>query len=1067
MKVKRNLECEGSRVFIAGVDLIMQNKQRRSASLSATRIITRLSLLFLLSLTAPAGAQLAEMRADELISEANLLLESGQADEAVPYLQTYLGRAAGSDDARVLAMAQDVRFKLGKILIQQNELSEAAGLLGQYTGLRPAMEWRAAMVLYSTALFELGRFEECVQVATNALAGVPEEVRVELEAAAELAARNQPVVEDGAPEGYRFDEYGELVRIEENAVEQQPADPYGFSVSERLILNMNLGKAYAELGKTQESETPFTYVIEHTDDSMHRGYALMQVINSLVKQKKFDELSGWVSRLYRTDARYDIRVNLALMNAATALFDAKHYDSALPLFRMILPREELITHQSVRMWELQLEAGIATPDQVPERYRIRMDETLFGKRYSTEAVIEETWSEAERDGKNVNKPRELLELEEMIRTLESLPPYESEVLYRSAHLYDEVNRPWEAARFFEQVYDAEPGSEIGERSFYDMIRILLDPLKEIGEAEPRAIAYLKRRSEGLVPRQIAYLLTAYYQQNNRTADIKTLLPYLEKFVPSEDRIVLKYECELWYMQAVADVSLLNYEAAEAGFRRVIEQFPGSHQEENASYWHAVTLLFLEKYDEALAELDGYLKRFPDGEWVAAATFQTGTCLFGLERYDEALLRFSKVINTYPDSPVFPDACSLRGDIYGSRGLLDEAVQDYEQAVASARTQTQAKYATFQMAAVFESEDRFDRILEVVQTYLDTYGNEADISMGIYWIGKTMLSQGRVDDAVQTYFDAIVKHGGDLRQDGVDSIIADLVRLSKVNLSADRNQALRGRIASTLAAGENPVLLLRLRALLAKMNGTEVELGAQLIAELDNFENAAPPVLAAICDASFAQQDYSRSEELLSMFLLHFDDSEFMRSAYRLRGFALYESGDYDAALKLISDAQARYGTDYDVAWAQLMKGNVLTRLGRHAEAIAELEAVFNVVGWRGESYAEAAFLLAQAHEAAGNLLKAHGWYQRTYVQFKGYQDGNWAADAYLGSARVLQALGRTADARNTCRAMLFDKYVNSLPQAAEAVRVLGAEEALEIKQMIAAGVQTNITVTVQAEENEQ
>ncbi len=1036
-------------------------------------VLFRVLFLFAVSLTAaePAAAPMEEMKGDELIREANLILdnEPERAVEALPYLETYLRRVADSEAERIRSMAQDVRMKCGTILVKERRLREAAEYFRAYVDNRPAVKWHDAMQYLSTTLLEMGRYSECVQVTTHALAGPPADVREEIRRAKELAAADEPdPAAVNAPEGYRFNEYGELVEIDETdaAAVEAEGHPSGYETEDLLVLNMTLGKAYSEQDMQVLSIEAFDFVADHTDNPIHRGYALMQVIEGLIEKEDYDALTTRISQLYHTDARYDIRVNMALLKAAKALFDAEQYDSALPLFRMVMPREELINYQSVRLWEIQLEEGLVTPDQVPEKYRVRMDETLFGKRFKTEVLVEETWSERDRDGSDADKPPEVIELEELIRTLESLPPYENEAVYRTAYVYDEVNRPWEAARFFDRVYQADPDSEIGTRSFYDMVRILLDPLERIDEVEQRGFDYLARNKEGLVPRQILYLMTAFYQQHDRMTDIKELRPYLKSLVPSDDRVERKYECELWYMQAVTDVSLLNYEEAEAGFRYVLETFPGSHQEENATYWHAVTLLFLEQYEEALAELNGYLDRYPDGQWVAGALFQSGTSLFGLERYDEALERFTAVIENHPDSRVFPDACSLRGDILGSRGLLDKAVQDYRTAFSTAYTHAQAKYATFQMAAVFEAEERYEQVLQTVNDYLDRYEAEADISMGIYWIGKTMLNQGRVDEAVDRYFEAIAEYGNDLNQQGVDSIIGDLVRISKTRLNNAQSDALRDRASAVLTSGAGPVLSLRLRAMLAEMNGTETELGARLLDELDRFDQAAPPVLAAICEASFAQEDYSRADELLNVFKRNFDESEFMRSAYKLRAFELFESGDNEAALDLIADVQARYGTDYDVAWAQVMKGQALTRLGRHDEAIRELEAVFNVVGWRGATYAEAAYRLARAHEAAGNQRKAHGWYQRTYVQYKGYNQGNWAADAYLGSARCLEAMGRAGDVRNTYRAMLFDTYVKDLPQTDIARKALGSEEVQEIEQLLEAGVQTNINVTVESEDTE-
>ncbi|MCF7817154.1 MAG: tetratricopeptide repeat protein, partial [Kiritimatiellales bacterium] len=263
---------------------------------------------------------------------------------------------------------------------------------------------------------------------------------------------------------------------------------------------------------------------------------------------------------------------------------------------------------------------------------------------------------------------------------------------------------------------------------------------------------------------------------------------------------------------------------------------------------------------------------------------------------------------------------------------------------------------------------------------------------------------------------------------------------------------------------DPVLQLRLRVTLAKLGKTGTELGQQLIAELPGLGHASPPVLACICDASFEMKDYSRAEELLHIFIVKFEDSEYMRAAYKLRGYGQYAEKDYDGALHTIEEAQELYGTDPDVAWAQLMKAQVLLDMGRIDEARAANLNILNVPSWRGEPVAQATCQLGQVEEKAGNPRKAFGFYQRTYFQYKGHAGGHWAAEAYLASARCLKQLGLENDRRNTYRAMLFDPYVNTLPQAAEARDVLGAAEVSEIGTLVAAGTVTNIAIAVEMED---
>ena len=222
----------------------------------------------------------------------------------------------------------------------------------------------------------------------------------------------------------------------------------------------------------------------------------------------------------------------------------------------------------------------------------------------------------------------------------------------------------------------------------------------------------------------------------------------------------------------------------------------------------------------------------------------------------------------------------------------------------------------------------------------------------------------------------------------------------------------------------------------------------------------------ICDASFEQKDYSRAEELLDLFQTRYEDSNFIRAALQLRGVGLFSEGAYEEALKVAGETQEIYGTDPSAAWAQIIKGRAELQMGNLDAARKTFREATTVRDWRGETYAQAMYYLGQTEEAAGNLRKAFGWHQRVSLLYKGYANGFWAAESYLASARCLQALGFESDMRNTYRAMLFDKHVNTLPQAEGARRVLGADEVLEINEMIAAGTQTNLMVNIDVEGGE-
>ncbi|MGE4489720.1 MAG: tetratricopeptide repeat protein [Kiritimatiellales bacterium] len=1005
-----------------------------------------------------------DMSASGLLTDASRLLAGEKYGEAVPYLTEYVKRMESSEDERVESLVQEVRLKLGKIMLSLEDPDGAVSYLESYTSHTPVNKWRESHKLLAVSLFDLGEYEKCITAVTNAFSEPPvvetkkdktvDFEKLDKEELGGLTARQLKRAEAYAEE-LDQDPFSNF----DAAPEEEPE----FTEEDLILLNMTLAEAYTGLEEWESAIEPYSYVIDHASNEDRKGYAIMQMVNALIKIDRYQEAQSFVLQLYRTNARYDIRVNMALLNAASALFNAKEYDSALTLYRMILPREVLVQYQAERINEIRQKAGLPSVQLQVVTNELGRVETLFGARSSQSA--EQIVGSGDGAGLTV-KPMELIELEERIGTLLSLPPYETDVMYRTAQLYAEVGRPWEALILFKEVLGKDPESDLGQRAFFEMLQVMIDPLQQYNDAETQGLAFLKAHREGIFPRQVAYALTGMYQKLERWADIKKLLPYIQHFELSSEPLVERYACELYYMQAVADLMLLNYPAAEAGFKDVLTRYPGSHQDDNATYWHAMSLLFLQKYSEALDEFESYPTLFPSGHWVVAASFRGGICLFGLERYEEAQKRFTHVIETWPDSAVYPDACSLRGDILGSQGMLDEAVRDYREAMAKAQKPEQATYAVFQMCGVFESESRYDEIIDAVNGYLDQYKEKADIAKAMYWIGKTRIQQGLVNEAVTVYLDTVVKYGGDVRQDGVDLIISELVQVSSRRLEDEDLLKLENQIKADIDATESNVVKLRLRVLLAQLNGTEIDLGSKLLAEKVDLESASPPVLAVVCDASFEVKDYSRAKEILNLFQTRFEDSEYMSAAYKLRAFDLYSAGDLDGAMKLVEETQATYGDAFDVGWAQLMKGKILLTRNQLDAARDAFMGVLNVRAWRGEAYAEATYYLGEVEEKAGDPRKAFAWYQRAYFQYKGHAGGYWAAEAYLASARCLQKLGLENDRRNTYRAMLFDSYVNRLPQAETARRELGSEETATIQMMIDAGVRTNVTVTIDGETGE-
>ncbi|HKL21707.1 MAG TPA: tetratricopeptide repeat protein, partial [Tichowtungia sp.] len=753
--------------------------------MSFRRVIVRLFLAGILcgpagqasAQTAGTGA-FADISASGLLYEASQNLAAENYAAAIPYLTHYLERMEPIKEDRVEALKQSVRLKLGKIYAYIEGPFTAADYLKQYTQTLPCYQPREAWKLLALTYYESGQFELCVDAATNALSRpLPKGLPGQEEKPAYEELSKQEMAGFSARQMKRIQEEAAEAAEGSDAISQEISDEIpdaepDYTVEELVFIHMTLAEACSKLEKWEDSIEPYQYVIENARTEDRKGYAIMQLVNSLIALERFDDAKDFIVALYNTNARYDIRVNMALMSAAAVLYEEAQYDSALMLYRMVLPRQTLVDFQIAKMDELRREAGLPRVEIQQTTNDMGRVQTVFGNK---------TPGMAETDTFSAGlppKPMELIQLEEAVGVLLRLPPYEEDVLYRKGLLYARAGRPWEAVVALDYINALDPDSERGQDAFVEALLVFVDPLKKYELVDKRGRQFLNTYKAGRGPRRVAHALTGSYQKQERWEDVKKLLPLIEQFGPSEDPVALQYECELYYMQAIADVVLMNYPSALAGFERVLNEYPGSHQQENAAYWHAMAQLFLKNYEQAITEFDAYAAAWPRGSWLPSAAFHSGVCLFGLEKYDEARERFTRVIETWPDEAVYSDACAMRADLLASDGQLDKAQRDYEEAIASARLPRQATYAVFQMTSMFELEERYDDILKAVNDYLNHYGQEADVAKAAYWVGKTKLAQGLTGEAVDAYRDTILEFGDDVMQDGVDMIISELLALTR-------------------------------------------------------------------------------------------------------------------------------------------------------------------------------------------------------------------------------------------------------------------------------------------------
>ena len=936
----------------------------RSSGSSVCQALLILSLLVAGSVHAQ---DYASMGISSLVGSADAMLKQGDYAGAVPALRELILRTKELTSSQGRETLQNSRFQLARALYQTGKTPEGMGLLKEYLADEPHPEESMALRMMAQGHLEAEKWDEVSEIT------------------------------------------GQLLGMS------------NLSNDDRLMANLLLGQARFRQEDWEGAISPLSFAAEKTKDTRTRQLIQIMTVRAMVEAGQWNKLFEWIPRLYRTDAKYDITLNLTLMRAGKALFDAgkpDDYLNSLLLYRMVLPRKELLKFSESRVSQLS--------------NSIQKDTTRGVK-------------QSELD----ERQEELDALKESMAILKGLPPYEDEVDFRIGQIYAEVKRYWEGYVLFDSLYEKDRNSDIGEASVLQSVLILYD-VGEAERAEARVIRYLDEKPDGQYARSLLSMAMRNNLIKQNLEKVTDLQRYIERIPPSKDDGELAIGADLHYMLAFGFFQDKKYEMAGDQFGVIIDSYPNSTSLADAIYFRGMTYMLEAKYERAVEDFLLYQEEHRSGEYYATAMFREAICLFGMGDIAESETVFTKFIDGNPDNILVSEAYSMRGDIEAAKDgsdnpdtpdvdeydphTLDRALDDYRKAIDKAYAPQQAAYAAFQAAKVYKLEAKWQDIIDLMNYYMELLEQDADVAQAVFWIGQSQIEMGQVDEAVNAYLESIERFGNEVNQEGVDKIVLELIKIAGQHLSEEDRQDLAVKLALKLDSIEedegNDVLKLRLRVAMAHLEGEEAAeaLGTKLLGEKQDLLITTPISLALICDAAVMGGDTEQMGQLYAYFLENFEESDELWHAYRAKTYQLVFEEDQQGVLDSIDEVQGLFGVESFMGWAQILKADTLYGLGDYQDAEEAYNMVMGVSDWRGALFAEAMYGMGRCRLAAEDYEVAHSFFQRTYLLFKGYDDGVWAADGYLGAVDCLIQLGRYEDVVNTLNSMLEDAYVNTLPQ---------------------------------------
>ena len=286
--------------------------------------------------------------------------------------------------------------------------------------------------------------------------------------------------------------------------------------------------------------------------------------------------------------------------------------------------------------------------------------------------------------------------------------------------------------------------------------------------------------------------------------------------------------------------------AIAYLQEEITLFPKSSLVNDALGQEAQALIGLKRYPEALSAYQKYLGTNPPKEQAAQSELGLAEIFQATEKLPEAIKQYQKVAETYEGLPQaeqgafyaaglqisvdppkalpllqayvkkFADgknaakAMMMIGQVQGSMGQLDAAMQSYKDLVEKFPKTDLAPQAVFAQATILAKEQKTDDMVKLLRDFIKTYNDDKDIFYAYETIGQTQVTKGDVAGAINTYTEMASEHADNPKAATALYRTAELWRKQAdalgryMNLNETQRKQWSDNIASSVDASEKLV-----------------------------------------------------------------------------------------------------------------------------------------------------------------------------------------------------------------------------------------------------------------------
>ena len=850
---------------------------------------------------------------------------------------------------------------------------------------------------------------------------------------------------------------------------------------ERVDVLEKIARALRELERWDEAEPHLYALLETEAPAPVRSFAANALLDGFLRAGSLDALVR-ILPLLRSDPlfRFDYGINVRLLGAGDEFADEEDFLKAAFLYSLVLPLSgilERVEDRLIDVEEILFTKSFRPPDEaglIEERdnLRARRGELIEAPDYTGDL-----------------KWRQALILRKMGRRFEAFFAFRrlmdehgdheriEQFHYTCFRQAQDCDYRVEAISLAES-YLANLNYLAYEKPVHAQLGFLYLQAGRTADLARLTEEFLHRFPEDPVSAQLTHLLGAAWFRDGEVARVLETFPvWLREYPGGSFRESARY----W--TGMAKVMEGRFGEARADFQYLLTNFPGSVYAPEARFRLAVCDFGEGDYASAGVRFDEWVTAFPDHPLRPEAEAFLGDLAAMDARVGEALAHYRRVEETGGAGRLIDHSYFEAARLLEANGRLPEMREWLERYLVSYPSRPEAAEAVLRLAeADFEegfTGAAFERYRSAVAAFGNRSGSDAvDRVLDEWWSRyaemRASLAADRaflrrlLEDAVfrdRILRDRIYSIGWFRENPRVSEAIREAVSargktreklLAATEEGAESKGALLSlddfpRLESVLAAGEAEwkkvptvppaeelailheraraderlTLALRLERVLATRGGA--------VSARDDFSaaevEAASPATLVWMAGRVGERDPERAEDFFERVIDGFPESSAAVEALFRRGTRRMEEGRRGSAVEDFERILTEYPENELTLPATFGLADALLASGEYDRAVDTFSSVLERREWRGEPWARATFGIGTAFLRQGELGKAQGFFERTYLAYGRFEP--WSGRAYRESGRVLEQMGEMESARRTYEAFLALPDAESSPVSAE------------------------------------